>query len=181
MILPMLRCSAKRVLPLAIAYSLFACGDKGHTVETVPPSILDPDGVEAKEAAKRVEYKLADKEKVGIFPAPDSAYSTDSGMRFVVFKRGENHEHPTSKTNVTVHYQGWTVDEKVFDSSIARGEPTSFVLDQVIPGWREGLKLMTVGDLFRFWIPEKEAYGGKPGKPAGLLIFDVELIEMESE
>ena len=80
-----------------------------------------------------------------------------------------------------MHYEGRTADGAVFDSSIARGEPTSFTLEQVIPGWREGVKLMTAGDTFRFWIPEKDAYRGAPGKPAGLLIFDVELIAVESE
>ena len=110
---------------------------------------------------------------------PKHAYKTDSGLRFVVFKRGENKSHPHSATSVTVHYQGYTTDGKIFDSSIEREEPTTFVLNQVIPGWREGVKLMTVGDNFRFWIPEKDAYRGAPGKPKGLLIFDVELIDME--
>ena len=71
-------------------------------------------------------------------------------------------------------------DGKVFDSSVKRGEPSTFQLTQVIPGWREGVKLMTVGDTFRFWIEEKDAYRGAKGKPPGLLIFDVELVAMES-
>jgi len=169
-------------LGVTLCWAFVACGgNRGSSVETVPPSILDPDGSEAEEAAKRVEYKLANKEKTPVFPAPKSAYKTDSGLRFVVFKRGEQHEHPSSTSNVTVHYEGRTSDGTVFDSSIARGEPTSFTLEQVIPGWREGVKLMTAGDTFRFWIPEKDAYRGAPGKPAGLLIFDVELIAVESE
>ncbi|MCP4447467.1 MAG: FKBP-type peptidyl-prolyl cis-trans isomerase [Myxococcales bacterium] len=150
-------------------------------MEIVPASILDPEGVEAQEAAKRAEYKLASKEETPIFPAPETAYKTDSGLNFVVFGRGESHVHPMSSTAVTVHYEGRTADGEVFDSSIARGEPTSFSLEQVVPGLREGVKLMTVGDTFRFWIPEKDAYRGAPGKPAGLLIFDVELIDMEPE
>ncbi len=169
-------------LGLALTLLSGACSDlSSGPVETVPASILDPGGEEAVEAAKRVEYKLASKEKTPYFPAPESAIATDSGLKFVVFSRGEAHEHPVSSTNVTVHYEGRTADGEVFDSSIARGEPTSFTLDQVIPGWREGVKLMTVGDTFRFWIPEKDAYRGAPGKPAGLLIFDVELIDMENE
>ncbi len=169
-------------LGVTLGVAFASCGvNGGGPVETVPASILDPDGSEAVEAAKRVEYKLASKENTPVFPAPESAYKTDSGLRFVVFKRGEQHTHPTSSSNVTVHYEGRTSDGVVFDSSVARGEPTSFTLDQVIPGWREGVKLMTVGDTFRFWIPEKDAYRGAPGKPAGLLIFDVELIDVESE
>ncbi len=169
-------------LGITLSFLLASCGgNTGTEVETVPASILDPDGSEAVEAAKRVDYKLASKENTPVFPAPKSAYKTDSGLRFAVFKRGEAHEHPTGKSNVTVHYEGRTSDGEVFDSSVARGEPASFTLDQVIPGWREGVKLMTVGDTFRFWIPEKDAYRGAPGKPAGLLIFDVELIDLESE
>ena len=169
-------------LCLSLSWALVSCaGNGGNNVETVPASILDPDGSEAQQAAERVEYKLFVKENTPHFPAPSTAQSTDSGLRFVVLSRGKSHKHPSSTTNVTVHYEGRTTDGEVFDSSIARGEPTSFTLDQVIPGWREGVKLMTVGDTFRFWIPEKDAYRGAPGKPAGLLIFDVELIEMESE
>ncbi len=165
-------------LSVSLGWVLLACGgNSGTKVETVPASILDPDGAEAQKAAERVEYKLAVKEKTPYFPPPDSAHRTDSGLRFAVFSRGENHEHPTGTTNVTVHYEGRTSDGEVFDSSIARGEATSFTLDQVIPGWREGVKLMTVGDSFRFWIPEKDAYRGAPG----LLIFDVQLLEMDSE
>jgi len=169
-------------LLLCFTAGLTSCGgSSGDTVETVPAAILDPGSADAVVASKRVEYKLAVKEATPYFPVPESAYSTDSGLRFVVFKRGDKQEHPLSTTNVTVHYEGRTTDKKVFDSSIARNEPASFTLDHVIPGWREGVKLMTVGDVFRFWIPEKDAYRGAPGKPAGLLIFDVELLEMGKE
>lgn len=170
-----------RLLPVLLSVSFMACGPKSQDVETVPASILDPGQGGDEQPAKRVEYEIVSREDTPIFPAPDNAQSTGSGLRFVVFKRGENMAHPVSTTNVTVHYQGYTSDSKIFDSSIQRGEPTSFALNQVIPGWREGVKLMTVGDQFRFWIPEKDAYRGAAGKPAGLLIFDVELIEMESE
>ncbi len=171
-----------RTLPLFIAAALLsACiGSSGHTVETVPASVLDPDKNGPTEAPTRIEYKLVKKEDVKIFPAPDHAYRTNSGLRFVVFSRGKNTSHPLSTTNVTVHYVGHTSDGKVFDSSVQRGEPATFELNNVIPGWREGVKLMTVGDSFRFWIEEKDAYRGAKDKPAGLLIFDVELIAMES-
>ena len=71
-----------------------------------------------------------------------------------------------------------TMDGKVFDSSYERGKPSEFPLDQVIPGWTEGLQLMTRGEKRRFWIPARLAYGEnpEPGKPAGDLIFDVELV-----
>jgi len=70
----------------------------------------------------------------------------------------------------------------MFDSSIVRGETTSFPLGQVIPGWTEGLQLMSKGDTYRFWIPEELAYGPKQegsGRPGGLLVFDVQLVEFK--
>jgi peptidylprolyl isomerase len=80
---------------------------------------------------------------------------------------------------VTVHYAGWTTDGKMFDSSIPRGKPSTFPLNRVIPGWTEGLQLMVIGEKTRFWIPEELAYKGKPGRPQGMLVFDVELLEIK--
>ena len=79
---------------------------------------------------------------------------------------------------VKVHYTGWTTDGKMFDSSVQRGTPATFGLKQVIKGWTEGLQLMQTGEKTRLWIPEELAYQGKPGRPAGMLVFDVELIEI---
>ncbi len=79
---------------------------------------------------------------------------------------------------MTVHYTGWTTDGKMFDSSVVRGEPSTFALDQVIPGWTEGVQLMAEGERTRFWIPEKLAYGGKTA-PYGMLVFDIELKKIE--
>ena len=78
-----------------------------------------------------------------------------------------------------VHYTGWTTDGKAFDSSVARGKPATFPLNRVIAGWTEGLQLMTVGEERRFWIPQDLAYKGRPGPPAGMLVFDVELLEFK--
>ena len=68
----------------------------------------------------------------------------------------------------------------MFDSSLARREPAKFRIDRVIPGWTEGLQLMNEGGKMRFWIPEKLAYAGAAGAPKGMLVFDVELIKIES-
>jgi peptidylprolyl isomerase len=78
-----------------------------------------------------------------------------------------------------VHYTGWTTDGKMFDSSVTRGRPMSFRLNQVIPGWTEGVQLLVEGDSARFWIPEELAYKGRPGAPPGMLVFDVQLIKIE--
>jgi len=68
----------------------------------------------------------------------------------------------------------------MFDSSVAKGEPASFSLDGVIPGWTEGVQMMVVGEKRRFWIPAKLAYEGQAGQPQGMLVFDIELIRIES-
>ena len=109
---------------------------------------------------------------------PADAEVTDSGLASKVIKKGTGTVHPDAWDSVTVHYTGWTTDGKMFDSSVSRGEPATFPLNRVIPGWTEGLQLMVVGETRRFWIPEEIAYGGRPGAPLGMLVFDVELIEI---
>ena len=109
---------------------------------------------------------------------PADAEVTDSGLASKVIKQGTGTVHPDAWDSVTVHYTGWTTDGKMFDSSVSRGEPATFPLNRVIPGWTEGLQLMVVGETRRFWIPENIAYGGRPGAPLGMLVFDVELIEI---
>jgi FKBP-type peptidyl-prolyl cis-trans isomerase len=107
------------------------------------------------------------------------AQKTSSGLASMVIKPGTGKTHPTATSQVTVHYTGWTTDGKMFDSSVARGEPTSFGLNEVIRGWTEGVQLMVTGETRRFWIPQDLAYGGRPGRPAGMLVFDVELISIK--
>ncbi|MES2438176.1 MAG: FKBP-type peptidyl-prolyl cis-trans isomerase [Verrucomicrobiota bacterium] len=112
--------------------------------------------------------------------APADAEKTASGLASKILAKGTGSAHPKSTDNVTVHYSGWTTDGKLFDSSVKRGEPTSFPLDGVIKGWTEGLQLMVEGEKRRFWIPAGLAYGENPGggRPGGLLVFDVELIKI---
>ena len=111
--------------------------------------------------------------------APDDAEVTKSGLASKVLKAGTGTEHPKASSRVTVHYSGWTTDGKMFDSSVSRGQPATFGLGQVIKGWTEGVQLMVKGEKRRFWIPEKLAYGGRPGAPQGMLVFDVELLEIQ--
>ena len=110
--------------------------------------------------------------------APADAKKTASGLAYKVIKDGVGGRHPKSSNKVTVHYTGWTTDGKMFDSSVTRGEPATFLLENVIPGWTEGLQLMVEGEKMRFWIPERLAYQGKQA-PYGALVFDVELIKIE--
>lgn len=109
---------------------------------------------------------------------PDDAEVTDSGLASKVLQAGSGEAHPTAASTVRVHYSGWTTDGEMFDSSVTRGAPATFGLNQVISGWTEGVQLMVVGERRRFWIPENLAYGGRPGAPAGMLVFDVELLDI---
>ena len=104
---------------------------------------------------------------------------TASGLQYEVLVQGDGPK-PGPTTKVTTHYHGTTIDGKVFDSSVQRGQPLSFGLNQVISGWTEGLQLMPVGSKYKFFIPHNLAYGERgaggaiPGGAA--LIFEVELI-----
>ena len=111
---------------------------------------------------------------------PADAVTTPSGLATKVQQPGSGTRHPGASSRVRVHYTGWTTDGKMFDSSVARNEPISFGLNQVIAGWTEGVQLMVEGEKRRLWIPEKLAYGGRPGAPKGMLVFDVELIRIEA-
>lgn len=111
---------------------------------------------------------------------PADAEKTTSGLASRVLKAGTGAKPAGPDSVVTVHYTGWTTDGKAFDSSVSRGQPAKFPLKSVIMGWTEGLQLMSVGEERRFWIPEDLAYKGKPGKPAGMLVFDVELIDVKN-
>ena len=112
-------------------------------------------------------------------PPPDAA-TTASGLATKVITPGTGTAHPRASSRVRVHYSGWTTDGQLFDSSVARGEPITFGLNQVITGWTEGVQLMVEGETRRLWIPERLAYGGQRGAPQGMLVFDVELIKIES-
>jgi peptidylprolyl isomerase len=106
---------------------------------------------------------------------PADARRTATGLRYLVIKDGEGGRKPTARSVVTCDYTGWTTDGKCFDSSIPRGAPSSFPLNRVIPGWTEGLQLMNQGSVYRFWIPKELAYNNRPGRPQGMLVFDIEL------
>jgi FKBP-type peptidyl-prolyl cis-trans isomerase len=110
---------------------------------------------------------------------PADATTTPSGLAYKILRPGTGTAHPGKRATVIVDYTGWTTDGQRFDSSVLRGEPAEFALDAVVPGWTEGLQLMTEGEQVRFWIPEKLAYKGKKGKPAGMLVFDVELVKIK--
>ena len=136
-----------------------------------------------KKYAKITEqFKAAGEGFLELNKAKPGVITTPSGLQYQIIKTGKG-ANPTATSSVKVHYQGTVPEGGIFDSSIGR-EPVSFVLNQVIPGWTEGIQLMNVGSKFKFFIPQELAYGGNPPpntiiKPYSPLIFEVELISIE--
>jgi FKBP-type peptidyl-prolyl cis-trans isomerase len=110
--------------------------------------------------------------------APTDAVKTQSGLATKILTSSTSKDHPVQGDLVTVHYTGWTTDGKMFDSSVARGTPSTFGVNRVIPGFSEGLQLMVTGEKRRLWIPESLAYKGQEGRPKGMLVFDVQLLDI---
>ena len=109
---------------------------------------------------------------------PEDAEKGPRGLRYKKLRNGDGEAQPSEDAVVRVDYNGWTTDGVLIDSSILRGQPATLSLTQVIPGWFHGVQLMVEGDKWRFWIPENLAYGGEEGKPQGMLVFDVELLQI---
>lgn len=127
----------------------------------------------AEKAAVEANKKYLDNNKT-----KEGVKTTDSGLQYEVITAAEGAK-PAKTDSVKVHYEGKLVNGSIFDSSVQRGEPISFGLDQVIPGWTEGVQLMSKGAKYRFVIPHNLAYGpqGRPGiPPFSTLIFEVELL-----
>jgi FKBP-type peptidyl-prolyl cis-trans isomerase len=156
---------ATLMLVMMMAMASAACG-RGGTGHESPPVAAAPGDIPAP---PDVEAPPAD------------AARTPSGLASRVLKPGTGATHPKPSSVVQVHYTGWTTDGKMFDSSVARGKPTAFPLRRVIPGWTEGVQLMVEGERRRFWIPVELAYNNQPGAPAGMLVFDIELIDIIDE
>jgi FKBP-type peptidyl-prolyl cis-trans isomerase FkpA len=111
----------------------------------------------------------------------DGVFVTESGLQYEIIEEGKG-DKPLASDTVTVHYRGTLLDGTEFDSSYSRGEPTSFPLQRVIPGWTEGVQLMNEGAKYRFYIPSELAYGARAMgaiTPNSTLIFDIELIDVK--
>lgn len=146
------------------------------------------DGAKAFEDGKGMAAKRKMEKEAAMATAAEAmkkefTNETPSGLRYMVIKEGTGNK-PTATSNVKVHYTGSFLDGNVFDSSVQRGEPIDFGLNQVIPGWTEGVQLMKEGGKYKFYIPYQLAYGerGYPGAipPKSDLIFEVELIKINN-
>ena len=134
----------------------------------------DREGLAATNAVEGDKFLLENHSKEGVL-------ITDSGLQYKIIDMGDGPK-PTATDKVKVHYRGTLLNGDEFDSSYARGEPISFMLNQVIPGWTEGVQLMPVGSKFMFYIPPNLGYGPGGGGPIGpnaTLIFQVELLAIE--
>lgn len=110
---------------------------------------------------------------------PADAERTASGLAYQVLEPGTGADQPDANDLVVVHYTGWrSEDGGLFDSSVARGKPELLPLEALIEGWTEGLQLMSEGARWRLWVPGELAYQGLEGRPQGMLVFDVELLDV---
>lgn len=176
----------RTVVLLVAILALSACNrGAGDETTAMAAGPADPEGASEERAAEPVDEDAETVDAVGLeAPAdvgapPDNAEVTESGLASRVLRPGTGEQGPAAADTVTVHYTGWTTDGERFDSSVERQQPASFPLNRVIAGWTEGLQLMVEGEIRRFWIPESLAYQGRPGAPAGMLVFDVELLSIE--
>jgi FKBP-type peptidyl-prolyl cis-trans isomerase len=108
---------------------------------------------------------------------PNDAVKSSTGLISRMIKPGSSDEKPIATDVVTVNYTGWRSDGMMFDSSVARGQASTFPLDKVMVGWRECVMQMTIGETRRCWIPQALAYNGRAGRPTGTVVFDIELID----
>jgi len=141
--------------------------------------------IQEQMAAKQNQENSVEKENGIKFLAEnkknDGIFETATGLQYKIIVKGDGPK-PAATDKVRVHYTGKTIDGQVFDSSVERGEPAEFPLNQVIPGWTEGLQLMPVGSKYMLYIPSELGYGDRGAggliKPGATLIFEVELLEI---
>lgn len=168
-------------------FVLFALGCGGAASSSTPTTATVGDETPAEETTVAADAPCTSWDPAAdptIAPAdvaapPEGARRAPGDLRFCILREGTGAARPSREDRVTVHYTGWTTDGVMFDSSHTRGEPATFPVNGVIRGWIDSLTHMTVGQVRRVWIPEELAYQGRAGMPAGMLVFDIELIAIE--
>lgn len=175
----------KKIVSLFFIFSglilLNSCQNEPEEVQnyTYPTDNVDTkDNSFESKSEKKIGIEFLEKNK-----KRKEVKTTESGLQYEILKEG-NGPKPSVSSVVKVHYTGTLIDGTKFDSSVDRGEPIEFSLNQVIAGWTEGLQLMPIGSKFKFYIPSELAYGdnprpGGPIKPGSTLIFDVELLDFK--
>lgn len=169
-------------IPASLAYGSEARGDRIPANSTL---IFEMELLDVQSAEDRKKALLGPQTAfMSAYAEREGVTVTQSGLMYRVVKKGPGGVSPERTSVVTVHYVGTLVDGNEFDSSRRRGEPVSFPLDRVIPGWTEGLQLMQVGDIYEFVIPHELGYGengaGGAIPPYATLLFEVELLESKT-
>lgn len=168
-------------------YDLLVQGMKDQMDSTGAMELADAEKyiqevMRGREEAKAEVDKKAGEEFLAANKSKEGVQTTPSGLQYKVLSEGTGAK-PLPTDMVTVHYHGTLPDGTIFDSSVNRGEPATFRLNQVIPGWTEGLQLMSEGSKYQFFIPQELGYGDRGMgkiKPYSALIFEVELIKVEA-
>ena len=156
------------------------CADPGNTI--LSAYFQEKSQLKAQQAEKENQLtKLAGEKWLEQNKSNKDVQVTESGLQYIILEKGTGPK-PNATSKVKVHYHGTTPDDVVFDSSVDRGEPITFGLNQVIKGWTEGVQLMPVGSKFKFFIPQELAYGStyksESIQPFTALVFDIELVEI---
>jgi peptidylprolyl isomerase len=164
-------------VPANLTYLPTRHGPGGKTDDDEPPPGVD----------LTFDLELVRIMKVPATPAdlkspPKDAITLPSGLTLRVLEKGTGIDHPLASSLVSMHYSAWTSAGKLFETTVTSGQPGSFPVGGLLPGWREGVMRMVVGEKTRLWIPAALAYGEKPAGrklPAGSMVFDVELLAIE--
>jgi peptidylprolyl isomerase len=173
-------------VPAALTY-------KGDDSDASPPGTVDKGGGasprRADAAWPRVDVtfdvELVEIQKAPPTPhelmAPPSLRKTPTGLAIQVLHEGRGRDHPAPGRRVMLHFSGWTAGGRLIESSVMGGQPASFEFEGVMPGWREALQSMVVGEQVRIWIPAALAFGEKPrrGQPRGDLVYELDLLELQ--
>jgi len=178
----------RRVCPPLLLLLGGACGGPATPAVSAPSAADDAKAVLAQELGEvpAPAGPCPERSVPHVLENPRAAvHRTGIGLAYCILTEGPPGSVPGANDTVKVHYTGWTEEGEMFDSSVDRGQPIDFALNQVIRGWGEGLRLMTPGDKARLWIPGTLGYGKRePGEaagtpPKGTLIFDVELLDVQ--
>jgi FKBP-type peptidyl-prolyl cis-trans isomerase len=169
------------------ALPLMAAGDRARL--WIPASLAQRGRADVSRADVVYDLELVSIERkpepprapASLAAPPADAKWTESGLAYRFERKRAAGAKPTRSDRVVVSYSAWTTDGQRFDSSLLRGKPASLPVNGLIPGWAEGLQLMAEGDRATFWIPEKLAYAGEPGSPRGMLVYEVELLDIQAQ
>ncbi len=159
--------TVRAALPVLILFALVALG-AGRSYAQASAQAATPAATPAPPPAP-----------ADVAAVPADAEKSRSGLAWKVLTPGTGDKKPAETDQVTVNYNGWTTAGRIFDSTEMRGKPSKFIVKNVLPGMAEGLRMMTVGEKRRFWMPEALAFKGAAGKPQGMCVFEIELLDIQ--